>query len=172
MKTLIIAASLATLVSASAVAAPAHKHGYHRHHNNPNHSSHHFHRDLFALAVVIGAAVAIDAAIDNANETRPHHASAKPNRPGRHQANHHVTGYSINERQHRQQQRIHSGVASGTLAYGEEKNLRRQQRSIAKLEANFRADGYFSKQERAIIQAKLDHASERIYHLKHNDRYR
>ena len=189
MKKLIIAASMATLFSASAVAAPAHKHGHHRHHTH-NHQQHHnnhgsnhkFHRDLFNLALFIGAAVAIDAALDSADDQDDRHHGPKPQRGNHghhphgnaygHHNQQHRAKFTINERQQRQLKRIRAGVESGALLRDEAKRLRRQQRRIAELEADFRADGRFTKQERATIQAKLDHASERIYRLKHNDYYR
>ena len=185
MKKLIIAASVATLFSASAVAAPAHKHGHSRPapptHNDGG-SDHKFHRDLFNLALFIGAVFAIDAALDGAEDYESHNNHAhndhydKPNRGHRpyaydEPARHQNRKFSINQRQERQRHRIRDGINNGSLVRDEAKRLRKQQRRIAQLEADFRADGRFSRDERATIQARLDKASKRIYQLKHNDRY-
>lgn len=204
MKKLIIAACATTFFSAAAVAGPAHQRGHDRHqpannHNQP-HSNHKLHRDLFNLALFVGAAFAIDAALDGASDNRHndrhrnqhhdrhqaghtsgygrHQKPAHGNRPyndhgRRPQANHanpRAHGYAINERQQRQRQRIRQGIKNGSLAHGEAKRLRQQQARIADLEYGFRADGRFTKKERATVQARLDVANERIYRLKHNDR--
>lgn len=180
MKKLIIAACATSLFSGAALAGPNHKHGrtheqatrhYDQHREHRAHKQN-FHKDLFNFALFVGAALAIDAALDDHNDH--YDKPAKPHRP--HQAKPtpkpYAGGASINARQDRQARRIKQGVRSGELVRKEAKQLRRQQRRIADLEHEFRADGRFSKKERRIIQAKLDKASDRIYELKHNHRSR
>lgn len=198
MKRLIIAACTASLFSGAALAGPHNKHGKaHKHatqHAQNKHSKHKLHRDLFNLALFVGTAFAIDAALDNHGDKhdsrhqrryddRPNnrhdnrhagrHNSGPSSRPqaDRHDRRHHAQ-QNINQRQDRQHRRIRQGVRSGELVRKEAQRLRKQQRHIADLERNFRADGRFNKKERQIIVSKLDNASERIYKLKHNDRYR
>lgn len=179
MKKLIIATCAASLFSTATLAAPKHVHKHQRHHAAHQHSKNDFHRDLFHLALFAGAVLAIDAALDDDGK-HDHYKPNKPHRPhhhGPHQHGDYAAGprpqaMGINARQERQAKRIRQGVRSGELVPKEAKRLRKQQRNIARMESNFRADGKFNKKERAIIQAKLDKASERIYALKHNDRYR
>lgn len=205
MKKIIITVFATSLISTTAFAAPAHKraHQHERQHHSSTHaqvrSNHKLHRDLLGLALFVGAAVAIDAAIDNHHdrEKRP----ARPYRPDavgptRHhdhyQANRHTNRHSkgrdnhnydgrghshrasikIDDRQQNQHRRIRQGVQSGALAKGEAKRLRQEQRHIAQLEADFRADGRLNRKESAILLAKLKTSSDRIYNKKHNDRYR
>lgn len=193
MKKLVIAACATTLFSATAMAGPPHQAGHERHQpaakHNSSGSNHKLQRDIFNLALIVGAAFAIDAALDSASDTRHasrhdrnpnrHHEPARTQRPyndhGRRQHSNHANSRSngklINERQQRQRQRIRQGVKNGSLAHGEAKRLRQQQARIKNLEHDFRADGRFTKHERATIQARLDNAHQRIYRLKHNDRY-
>ena len=72
----------------------------------------------------------------------------------------------------RQQQRIEQGVRSGELTRKEAKRLRKQLRHIARLERRYTLDGHLDRYERKKLHNKLDVASNRIYRLKHNDRYR
>lgn len=177
MKKLIIATCAASLFSGAALAAPKHAHKHQRHHAERHHNKSDFHRDLFHFALFAGAVLAIDAALDDDRHDKPRHTASRPHRThddrphdiGRHQRPY---AQGINARQERQAKRIRQGVRSGELIRPEAKRLRQQQRRIASLEHEFRSDGRFSKKERRIIQAKLDKASERIYRLKHNDRYR
>lgn len=75
-------------------------------------------------------------------------------------------------RQERQHDRIRHGIRSGELTRKEAKRLLKQQRHIAKLERRFERDGHLDRHERRTLRRKLDSASQRIYRLKHNDRYR
>jgi len=79
---------------------------------------------------------------------------------------------SINTRQARQADRIAWGVANGSLTGREAGRLIRQQRSIARQEYRFRADGYFGRGERAVIQTRLNNANRSIYWQKHDRQYR
>jgi len=78
----------------------------------------------------------------------------------------------VDRRQVRQRHRIEEGWASGELTRKELKRLRKGQRRIARLEREYRADGYLSPRERRVLREALDHASDRISRNKHNDRYR
>ena len=73
------------------------------------------------------------------------------------------------DRQHR---RLEQGIRSGELTRKEVKRLRKQLRHIAKLERRYTRDGYLDRHERRKLRHKLNVASNRIYRLKHNDRYR
>lgn len=209
MKKIIITVFATSLISTTAFAAPAHKraHQHERQHHSSTHaqirSNHKLHRDLLGLALFVGAAVAIDAAIDNHHdrEKRParpyrpdavgptrHHdhyqanrqASRHSDRHSKGRTNHNYDGRGqnhhasnkIDDRQQNQRRRIRQGVESGALAKGEAKRLRQEQRHIAQLEADFRADGRLNRKESAILLAKLKTSSDRIYNKKHNDRYR
>lgn len=78
----------------------------------------------------------------------------------------------IEQRLDRQHWRIKQGVRSGELTRKEARSLRRQQRRISRLERRFSSDGWLDRGERHELRDKLDRASDRIYRLKHNDRYR
>lgn len=74
-------------------------------------------------------------------------------------------------RQDRQIRRIRKGVRSGELTRSERRQLKRQQRRIARLADRYSADGRYSKHERRRLERAQDRASRRIYDAKHNDRY-
>lgn len=181
MKKLIIAACTATLFSGAAMAGPNHKQGHahkhavrhyqqHDHHPHQKPARRNHHRDLFNFALFVGTALAIDAALDHHHDNKPYAHGPHTHGPAKPRPKPYVGKANINQRQVKQAKRIKQGVRSGELVKAEAKKLREQQRRIARLEANFRADGHLSKKERKIIQAKLDNASERIYALKHNHR--
>jgi len=75
---------------------------------------------------------------------------------------------SIDQRQQNQEQRIKRGIASGELTVREANRLIVQQRDIAATEARFKADGKFTRQERAKVQHKQDKANARIFQQKHD----
>jgi hypothetical protein len=76
------------------------------------------------------------------------------------------------QRLDRQDWRIRQGVRSGELTHREAKHLREQQRHIASMERWFSPHGKPDRHERRTLQRELNAASDRIYRLKHNDRYR
>lgn len=76
--------------------------------------------------------------------------------------------HSINQRQHRQHDRIAQGVESGSLTKSEAKSLRAEQRGIRTEEAAYRADGKFTKAERKDVQQDLNQSSRDIYREKHD----
>ena len=87
----------------------------------------------------------------------------------------HYDGYYDNrfeQRQDRQHRRIQKGIRSGELTRKEAQRLRKQQRRIEKMADRFTYDGYLDRRERRELKRRLNAASDRIYRLKHNDRYR
>ena len=81
-------------------------------------------------------------------------------------------GASINERQDNQQARIKQGVISGEITNKEGIKLTRQQIKTQRKEARFKADGNFTKKERAIVQRDLTKNSASIYKQKHDKQTR
>jgi len=76
------------------------------------------------------------------------------------------------QRLDRQNWRILQGVRSGELTRKEAKRLRKQHRRIARLEHRFGRNGHLNRYERGRLRRELNAASDRIYRLKHNGRYR
>jgi len=76
------------------------------------------------------------------------------------------------QRLDRQNWRIQQGVRSGELTRKEAKRLRKQHRRIAKLEHRFWRNDHLNRHERRTLRRELNAASDRIYRLKHNGRYR
>ena len=88
-------------------------------------------------------------------------------------AHHGHDGYTkFDQRIERQHKRIKKGIRNDLLTKKEAKKLRKQHRYLKKLNRHFQKDGRLSRYERKTLQRELDHASKRIYRLKHNDRYR
>ena len=84
----------------------------------------------------------------------------------------HAMGASINERQDNQQARIKQGIISGEITNKEGIKLTRQQIKTQRKEARFKADGNFTKKERAIVQRDLTKNSASIYKQKHDKQIR
>ena len=78
------------------------------------------------------------------------------------------TDRQIDARQDRQHDRIEQGIRSGELTRREARELLREQREIAALEARFRADGRLSPWEYRILDRELDDASRNIRQEKHD----
>jgi uncharacterized membrane protein YebE (DUF533 family) len=74
----------------------------------------------------------------------------------------------IDDRQHRQAQRIVQGVHSGQLTFGETVQLVQGQQRIQAMKQRARADGFVDPWERARIRAAQDWQSLNIYVKKHN----
>ena len=75
----------------------------------------------------------------------------------------------IDQRQDRQQHRIHRGIGSGALNARETYRLERQQGRIARFEARSRADGPgLTWRERYRLERMQDRASRNIYRQKHD----
>ena len=79
---------------------------------------------------------------------------------------------SINERQDNQQARIKQGIISGEITNKEGIKLTRQQIKTQRKEARFKADGNFTKKERATVQRDLTKNSASIYKQKHDKQTR
>lgn len=88
------------------------------------------------------------------------------------QGQHPRRNLSINKRQNTQARRIGQGVRSGSLTVRETVRLGKQQVRIQKQKRRYKADGVFTRKERARVQHHQNKASKRIYRLKHNNRKR
>lgn len=78
----------------------------------------------------------------------------------------------INNRLAKQHRRIHNGIHDGSLTRSEAKSLKREHRKIRDLRERFLRNGHLSRNERQSLNRKLDRASDHIYRLKHNKRFR
>lgn len=79
----------------------------------------------------------------------------------------------INERQHRQADRIEQGARSGALTVRETTRLAAQQASIARQEARMRADGPgLTAHERRTLEQRQDAASRDSRRQKHDAQVR
>lgn len=76
----------------------------------------------------------------------------------------------IDQREANQQTRIDRGVNSGSLTQREATKLQNQQNRINTAEANAKADGKVTAQERRQINRKQNRANRDIYRKKHNAR--
>ena len=75
----------------------------------------------------------------------------------------------INQRQAREQARIHHGVQGGQLTARETFRLEREQARIARYEARSRADGPgLTYRERSRLERMQDRASRDIYRQRHD----
>ena len=66
--------------------------------------------------------------------------------------------------------RIHQGVRSGRLTWGEARRLNMHQRHIVRAERRAKSDGFVSRGERARLNHMQNRQSRRIFRLKHNGR--
>lgn len=78
------------------------------------------------------------------------------------------TGAGVNERQHRQMDRIRDGAASGDLTRGETRRLVEEQRAIRREESAFRSDGVITPREREHLHRDLDRSSNHIWQQRHD----
>lgn len=78
----------------------------------------------------------------------------------------------INRRERNEQRRIHQGIRSGELTRREAARLRSQQARIRVAERYAKADGRFTRRERARINHRLNRASRNIHHQKHDSQDR
>ncbi len=79
---------------------------------------------------------------------------------------------NLSQQQASQEARIHNGVASGQMTPGEANRMQVNEASIAREEANFRAQhgGRLTEYDRKRIEAREVKASNRVYGYKHNAR--
>ena len=68
----------------------------------------------------------------------------------------------------RQADRIEYGRETGKITWTEGLRLRAEQRRIARLEADYKSDGYLSKSERRDLRDRQDAAAENIAEKKSN----
>ena len=83
-----------------------------------------------------------------------------------------VFAAGIEQRQRNQQHRIHQGIRSGSVTPGEAARLEREQVRIERMERRLKADGYFTRRDRARVQHRLNRSSRHICRAKHNGRTR
>ena len=79
----------------------------------------------------------------------------------------------MQNRQHKQSQRIENGFNKGELTYHELRRLIKKQFRFERLSSDFLDDGHYSKRERKILRRKYDKLDTMIYRMKHNrDKFR
>jgi hypothetical protein len=78
----------------------------------------------------------------------------------------------VDQREHRQEQRIHQGEASGALTPGEAHRLQHREIRVHRTEARmrWRNGGSLTPHQRARLQRMENRDSRAIHRLKHNDR--
>jgi tellurite resistance protein len=76
----------------------------------------------------------------------------------------------IDQREANQQKRIDQGVKSGELTNKEANTLQRRQDRVNAAEANAKADGKVTPQERRKLRRMENRNSKAIYNKKHNER--
>lgn len=74
----------------------------------------------------------------------------------------------IDKREASQERRIQQGVQSGALNQREAARLERREQHIERMEANAKADGKVTPQERKRLQRAENAQSRRIYREKHD----
>ena len=118
------------------------------------------------------SAVAHNASSANHHDTSSRHHTVRYDSTPRSQHRQERFANDVAHRLERQWHRIRHGVRSGQLTRREAKRLKRQHRSIEGMFHHFAHDGRYSRWERRELVATLNHASERIRWMKHNDRVR
>ena len=83
-----------------------------------------------------------------------------------------VAEAGINQRQRRQQRRIHQGVRSGELTRKEVRRLEGGEAKIQRDKLRAKSDGNFTPRERAKINRELNRESRQIYKEKHDNQTR
>ncbi|HWK37916.1 MAG TPA: hypothetical protein VNR88_03290 [Hyphomicrobium sp.] len=79
---------------------------------------------------------------------------------------------SINNTQQRQLDRIEQGRQSGSITWTEGLKLRAEQKRISNKEAQYRANGYLTRSERAELQRMQRQASKNITAKKYDAKAR
>lgn len=79
---------------------------------------------------------------------------------------------TVNQREHRQEQRIREGEATGRLTPAEARRLHFLEMRLHRTEAEmrYRNGGHLSRWQRHRLQEMANRDSAAIYRLKHNDR--
>ena len=94
-------------------------------------------------------------------EGRAHHGQGHHNMKNR--------DPGVNQRQHRQSDRIQQGVRSGELTRAEAHGLREDRRDIRAQEREYKADGQLTKDERRDLHQDMNALSKDIHTQKHDD---
>jgi hypothetical protein len=76
----------------------------------------------------------------------------------------------VDRRLSNQKSRIRDGWKSGQLSRGEFRQLRRDQKKVARMDRRFGSDGRYTKTERQRLNKALDRTSKRVRRAKNNDR--
>jgi len=77
----------------------------------------------------------------------------------------------VEERRYKQHMRVDRGMENGQLTRREIRKLAREQKYVARQIKHFKRHRHMSYANKKSIMRHLDHYSEQIAHLKHNDRY-
>lgn len=77
----------------------------------------------------------------------------------------------VDKRQARLKSRIRDGWVNGDLTRHERRKLKKRQYRVERMERRFGADGKFTRAERKRLNRALDRSSDKVFRLKHNDRY-
>ena len=76
----------------------------------------------------------------------------------------------VDRRLSNQKSRIRDGWKSGQLSRGEFRQLRKDQKKVARMDRRFGSDGRYTKTERQRLNKALDRTSKRVRRAKNNDR--
>jgi hypothetical protein len=74
----------------------------------------------------------------------------------------------LDQREHNQRGRIHTGVASGELTLPETRRLAAGQGHLVRVENRAKSDGVVTSRERTHLQHEANQQSRRIYRQKHD----
>ncbi len=78
---------------------------------------------------------------------------------------------NVEYRERKQRQRIAAGVEDGSIAPGETRRLKREQRKIERVERRFRSnDGRLGPRERRRLGGLQDRSGRHIQRSRHNER--
>ncbi|HEX4739164.1 MAG TPA: hypothetical protein VH331_16560 [Allosphingosinicella sp.] len=80
---------------------------------------------------------------------------------------------NVDQREHRQAERIHQGVRSGALTHREARTLHHREMRLHHAEARMRAHngGYLNAHQRHRLQHMENRDNRAIHRLKHNHRH-
>lgn len=83
-----------------------------------------------------------------------------------------ASAQSVNQREHRQEQRIHQGERTGALTPREARRLQYLEARVRRTEARmrWRSGGRLTYPERRRLEAMIRRDNAEIYRLKHNGR--
>ena len=77
----------------------------------------------------------------------------------------------VQQRQHKQSSHINRGIDKGQLTRREIRNVKKEQKHVAKQIRHYKRHNHLSYHDKRIITNHLNHVSGQIRNLKHNDRY-